>query len=421
MMPAVIPQAVAKRGQNIDLPPGWERVRLRDISEINPRRPALSRAEDAPTTFVPMPAVAEAGAGITNPQQRPFREVRRGYTFFAEGDVLFAKITPCMQNGKHAIARNLIDGIGFGSTEFHVVRPGPRVTADWLLFYLSQPSVIEDATAQFTGAVGQQRVPQDYLATIEIPLVPLPQQRRITARFRDQLAEIAKARTAVEAKLEKVQALPTAQLRAVFTSPEVQKWQKQRLGGLATFKNGINFNRSQKGRGILTVDVLNMYSNDMFLKTENLYRVDVTPKEEYFLQKDDILFVRSSVKREGVGWPALFPGHQEPVTFCGFLIRAKLNKTQVHPHFLLHFLRQASVRDSMISASGQVAITNIGQGDLAQILFPTPPLADQQRIASQLSEQMLSAERLRQTLAEQLETINQLPAALLRDAFAGST
>jgi len=89
------------------------------------------------------------------------------------------------------------------------------------------------------------------------------------------------------------------------------------------------------------------------------------------------------------------------------------------PRFTLYYLRQPSVRDSLVTASGQVAITNIGQEDLRRTLIPVPDLDDQRRVASQLSAQMTSAERLRQTLAEQLDAIKQLPAALLRRAFRG--
>jgi type I restriction enzyme S subunit len=105
------------------VPTRWRKVKLGEVCELNPRRPKLDRAADMPTTFVQMSAVAENGGGIIRPEVRPFRAVAKGYTFFTEGDVIFAKITPCMQNGKHAIARNLLDGIGFGSTEFHVLQP----------------------------------------------------------------------------------------------------------------------------------------------------------------------------------------------------------------------------------------------------------------------------------------------------------
>ena len=109
--------------EDTKLPYGWHLQRLGDVCIINPRRPVIQRADNDPTTFVPMPAVAENGKGIKRPETKSFAQVKRGYTFFTEGDVLFAKITPCMQNGKHAVARNLLGGIGFGSTEFHVLRP----------------------------------------------------------------------------------------------------------------------------------------------------------------------------------------------------------------------------------------------------------------------------------------------------------
>lgn len=217
MMPKPTPPPAQKNGENAPLPKGWQHVKLKEVCELNPRRPAILRSDNALTTFIPMPAVAESGAGITRPALRPFREVRKGYTYFAEGDVLFAKITPCMQNGKHAIAKNLTDGIGFGSTEFHVLRPGPRITAEWIHAFLIQPSLLDEAQAFFTGAVGQQRVPADYLAEIEIPLPPLSEQRRIAARLREQLAEVAQARVAINEKLVALDHLPAALLREAFS------------------------------------------------------------------------------------------------------------------------------------------------------------------------------------------------------------
>ena len=109
---------------------GWTMARLGDVCEINPRRPRLELAPDAPISFIPMAAVNESGKGIAVVESRPYREVAKGYTYFQEEDVLFAKITPCMQNGKHAVARGLLGGFGFGTTEFHVLRPTPVLAAD---------------------------------------------------------------------------------------------------------------------------------------------------------------------------------------------------------------------------------------------------------------------------------------------------
>src|SRR5438552_1553582 len=114
------------------VPDGWSATMVSEVCDINPPKPSADAlTQDALVTFVPMPAVnAEVGA-ITNPEVRPYSAVRKGYTAFREGDVIFAKITPCMENGKAAVARNLENGLGFGSTEFHVLRPTAAILAQY--------------------------------------------------------------------------------------------------------------------------------------------------------------------------------------------------------------------------------------------------------------------------------------------------
>jgi hypothetical protein len=171
----------------------WPVRVLSEVAEINPRRDRnLEREDDAPTSFVPMAAVNGEIGAIDKPDIRPFSEVRRGYTYFQEGDLLFAKITPCMENGKHAIARDLVGGIGFGSTEFHVVRCGEAILAEWLLLFLRQPEVLQNATTYFTGTAGQQRVPVSYLENLNVPVPPIETQRFV-------ISEMEKLRKAIRA------------------------------------------------------------------------------------------------------------------------------------------------------------------------------------------------------------------------------
>ena len=195
----------------------WSCPQLKEIAGINPRRPRdLRRADETPTTFVPMPSVDGTSGTISNPLEKPFGKVRKGYTYFEKNDVLFAKITPCMQNGKHVIARNLIDGIGFGTTEFHVIRPGDEVIPEWIHLYIRQPSILNAAATHFTGSVGQQRVPSYFLETLAIPLPSLSEQKRIAAILNDRMAGIARACNAVREKLEAINHLPSAILRKAF-------------------------------------------------------------------------------------------------------------------------------------------------------------------------------------------------------------
>jgi len=210
-------QDISPTAQANALPADWRRIKLGEACELNPRRPAdLSRPDGDLTPFVPMEAVDEIRGVIARPQLRALRDVRRGYTYFAENDVLFAKITPCMQNGKHAIARDLVGGFGFGTTEFHVLRPNQSIVPEWVHFFVRQPSVLENAKAYFTGAVGQQRVPESYLTELEIPLPPIQEQQRIASILNEQMAAVERARAAAEAQLEAAKALPTSYLRAVL-------------------------------------------------------------------------------------------------------------------------------------------------------------------------------------------------------------
>ena len=188
-----------------ELPEGWALVHAQDVCEINPRKPvADALPADAPVTFVPMAAVDENLGAITAPEDRPFGEIRpKSYTPFAEGDVLFAKITPCMENGKAAVARGLTNKLGFGTTEFHVFRPDGALMADYLYHYIRQQSFRDDAQAHMAGAVGQLRVPADYVKDFELPLPPLPEQKRIVAKVEALLERV----NAAGARLAKVPAI----------------------------------------------------------------------------------------------------------------------------------------------------------------------------------------------------------------------
>ena len=120
-----------------ELPEGWKWVKLGAVCEINPRRPKnMKRYDDKETTFLPMESVNEKNGRIRTGLVRSFLEIKKGYTYFEENDILFAKITPCMQNKKSTIATDLIDGIGFGTTEWHVLRSGNEVLPKWIFYFI---------------------------------------------------------------------------------------------------------------------------------------------------------------------------------------------------------------------------------------------------------------------------------------------
>ncbi|WP_261793108.1 hypothetical protein [Pseudoxanthomonas taiwanensis] len=154
-------------------PQGWREVSILDVCQLNP---SLTRNEwpsdDALVSFVPMSAVDENRGVIAYPEERPFSEVKKGYTPFRTGDVLFAKVTPCMENGKVAIAEGLRSGIGFGSTEFHVLRPNPELlTPEYVFYFVRQPWFRLQAASAFVGTGGLQRVPPGFFKRVRLPIL----------------------------------------------------------------------------------------------------------------------------------------------------------------------------------------------------------------------------------------------------------
>jgi type I restriction enzyme S subunit len=169
-------------------------TRLGDVAHINPRFDKSSLADDVPVSFVQMASVGASDGKINVSIVRPFAEVKKGsYTPFKDGDVLFAKVTPCMENGKMAIARGLMSGVGFGSSEFHVLRPSDQVDANYLYYFVSSQAFRKEAAGHMTGAVGLRRVPAAFLADAQLPMVPLDEQRRIVAEIETQFSRLDEA------------------------------------------------------------------------------------------------------------------------------------------------------------------------------------------------------------------------------------
>ncbi|MEK7691369.1 MAG: restriction endonuclease subunit S, partial [Bdellovibrionota bacterium] len=159
-------------------PKRWPSKRLGEAATINPRlQKEKQPTPETEVSFVPMAAVDEVRGVISSSEVRRYSEVAKGYTPFQNGDVLFAKITPCMQNGKSAIAANLVGGLGFGSTEFYILRPTDAVTSEYVFWLIRRPSFRAQAEQTFTGTAGQQRVPTSFLENYPCPIPPLELQK----------------------------------------------------------------------------------------------------------------------------------------------------------------------------------------------------------------------------------------------------
>lgn len=176
-----------------DLPSGWEWKTLRELCILRPsKNEALSHLKGTDeVSFLPMEDLNIRERNTIPHKSRALSEVHGSYTFFAEGDVLLAKVTPCFENGKMGIASNLLNGVGFGSSEYIVFRTTKSMINSYLFYVLMSSRFISGGKKQMLGACGLKRLSKEYVESFQIPLPPLSVQKEIVARL-DKLSENVK-------------------------------------------------------------------------------------------------------------------------------------------------------------------------------------------------------------------------------------
>lgn len=176
----------------------WETVRLGDICELNPRKSEVKDFEGN-VSFVPMAMVSETDMYFSVQEQKPLKEVYTGYTYFRDDDVLLAKVTPCFENGKSGLAKNLENGIGFGSSEFFVLRANPeKVLPEYIYYIINSNRFIAEGTPQMTGTGGLRRLTKDFVLNYPVSLPPLDVQRRIVNQTEEEITIVEQNKRLIE-------------------------------------------------------------------------------------------------------------------------------------------------------------------------------------------------------------------------------
>ncbi len=187
-----------------------------EVCNINPsKKEIIELNDDLEVTFLPMPAVSERGVMIEK-KVKKLKDVKKGYTFFKNSDVLLAKITPCFENGKKALVKELKNNIGFGSTEFHVLRAKDEVIPKWIYYGISSEDFRNKAKIQMTGTAGQKRIPKRVLETYKIPVPTIKIQKQIVNEIESRLSVCDKLEEAVLQSLEKIEYLRQSILKKAF-------------------------------------------------------------------------------------------------------------------------------------------------------------------------------------------------------------
>ncbi|MCC6195271.1 MAG: restriction endonuclease subunit S [Burkholderiales bacterium] len=393
--------------------------KLAEVAEINPRRKTIERTDDTLTSFVPMEAVDDVLGDVTRVVSQPFSKVKKGYTYFENGDVIFAKITPCMQNGKHAVVSDLIDGFGFGSTEFHVVRASSEILPEWIHYFLRRKETLDAAIRTFTGAVGQQRVPPSFLENLELPVPQVAEQRRIATCLKAQLAEAETARQAAQAQVRDAALLQRRLLHDAFDQIACEPTTLGHV--LKDIETGKSFQTAEvlarpEELGVLKVSAVSWahFRADQAKALKGDYK----PADSHRVKQGDLLISRANT-RELVGAVVLV-GQDHPMRLLSDkTLRLVVDESNADKDYLLFALRADIAREHIeLYATGTSdSMRNISQDVIASTPVVLPPLADQRRIVTSLQSQLAEADAIAQAAAAQLAEIERLPRRILALAF----
>lgn len=395
------------------IPETWAEVRLTDVCELNPRLLADERpAEDLRVTFVPMSAVNESAGEIDRPEVRTFGEVAKGYSSFRERDVLFAKVTPCMENGKAAVARQLQNGLGFGSTEFHVLRPTPAVLPEFVFSFIRQQAFRDRAASAFVGTGGLQRVPPEFLARVKLPLPPLPEQQRIVDVLQqaEGLSQVSERRGHLDQVIK-------AALDQLVLDRDESEWVQ--LGSLVDTRYGTSVSADATvATGVPVLRIPNVMGGEV--DTTDMKYVELTQAElgRLRLTPADVLIVRSNGNPEYVGRSAPITEDvcQSVVVYASYLIRLRTDGVRLLPEYLSAFLNsaygRAAMRNAIRTTAGQ---SNLSGENLAKVRLPVPDIEAQKRFR----RVWLQVREIRRLIGQSEDAATALRSALSVSALSG--
>ena len=446
-----------------------------EVCLVNPRSFVAPMKDDQLVSFIPMAAVEARTGQVDISRVRSYGEVRKGYTPFSEGDVLFAKITPCMENGKIAVARGLTNGSGCGSTEFHVLRPPRCMSGDFFYHYLLQDEFRKEAQRHMAGTAGQLRVPAIWLTEAPLPLPPLPEQHRIVAEIETQFtrldASVAALRRA-QANLKRYRASvlkDACEGRLVPTEAELARSEGRAYEPAGVLMERILAERrarwesQEKRRGKYkepvppdTSGLPELPEGWVWVSLDQLAAIGtgstpLTSKEEYY-QDGSVPWVTSSALNDPVVPSSNNYVTQQAVNECRLFLypintlliamygegktRGKCSELLL-PSTINQAIAAVIMEDSAADcrpyskvflhgnyeatrrlSSGGVQ-PNLNLGLIKGLAIPLPPLAEQHRIVAEVERRLSVIQQAEATVEASLARAERLRQSILKQAFSG--
>ena len=414
----------------------WPITRLRYVADLNPAmRDDLRYRPDAEVSFLPMEAIGENGS-INLERLRPVSEVRNGYSYFEDGDVAFAKVTPCFENGKGALMRGLALGAGFGTSELTVLRPKPTTDARFLDYVIRSEPFRQHGAGAMTGAGGLKRVPDEFTRDFKTPWPGTVEQQRIANFLDEQTARIDALIAEKEALIERLAESEASQILALVTGARQENLeslnphapnpahlpQGWKLPALARLVSKLTNGFVGPTRDILVTEGVR-YLQSLHIKagTIDFGRGEyfVAPEwslqhEKSILAKNDILIVQTG----DIGQTALVADEFVGCN-CHALIIARPRTELVLPAFLELVLRSAYGRAAFDIYSTGALHPHLNCSNIRDIRIPCPPIQEQEQTVAKASVIQENHRALSSHTLRHIDRLQEYRSSLISAAVTG--
>lgn len=418
-------------------PTDWPLSRVRNVAQLSPGYSDGAPAPNELCTVVPMELLSETDA-IDTTSLQAFEEINGGLTLFEPGDVLFAKITPCMENGKGAFVEKLPTRYPFGSTEFHVLRPYHATHPKFLYYYTFNPVFRAYAAENMSGAAGQKRVSSRFLKDTRLFLPPLPEQERIAAYLDASCAAIDAAVAAKRRQLETLDVLRKTIIQRAVTrglSESVvldatgnawmenipQGWKLVCLKRIAEIRGGLTLGKQYEGllieRPYLRVG--NVQDGHLDLEDVSVIELPASVAAGVELRPGDVLMTEGG-DLDKLGRGHLWKGEIEGCLHQNHIFAVRCFRHKLMPMFLAYVTAAKYGRD-YFEATGKkttnLACTNATK--VGEFPIPLPPLEEQEAICAHLDDKLGEVKRIVAGIESQIATLTAYRKSLIHECVTG--
>ncbi len=397
---------------------GWKESTLGKVCLIKPPKQEVKKrlSDNDLVSFVPMSNLGIYAKELVLNENKPLDEVYGSYTYFANKDVLLAKITPCFENGKLGIASGLTNGVGFGSSEYIVLRSQGEIDPEFLFYFLSQDSFREAGTKLMTGAVGHKRVPNDFVENYPI-LYPntIDKQKRVVKILDEAFEKIDKAIAITKKNLTNAHEFFESYLNNIF-SQKSDDWEEASLDRYIKFIDYRGKTPTKVNEGLRLITAKNVRMG--FLQEEPKEFVDSDIYKTWMTRgvpkKEDVLFTTEAP----LGLVCQLDT-DEKVVFAQRIIILQPDRKILNPSFLSYMLRsniyQKLIGDKSTGATAQ----GIKASLLKKIIIYFPDIDTQNMISKQIFDVLNATQTLEQIYLHKLNVLSELKQSLLKKAFSG--